>query len=105
MVSIPEELLEQFERGNVLLFIGDRISRDAEGQTITDRLAAKWAARCNALDGGTLSFPEVAQAYEDEKGRHALVQLVRDQLEAWGDEPQPAHRLADRLQRAGHHLP
>jgi hypothetical protein len=97
MVPIPEELLEQFERGNVLLFIGECISRDAKGQTFTDRLAAKWAARCNALDGGTLSFPEVTQAYEDEKGRHALVQFVRDQLEAWGDEPQPAHRLIARL--------
>ena len=30
MIQIPPELLDQFERGNVLLFIGERIGRDAE---------------------------------------------------------------------------
>ena len=93
MVPIREELLEQVERGNVLLFIGERITRDAEGQAIIDRLTAQLAARCNVADEAELSFPEAAQIYEDEQGLRALVQFVRDQLEALGDEPQQAHRL------------
>ena len=93
MIPIPEELLEQFERGNALLFIGERITRDAEGRAVIDRLVAQLAARCNATDEGELSFPEVAQAYEDEKGLQALVQFLRDQLEELGDEAQQAHRL------------
>src|SRR5262249_17267770 len=31
--------------------------------------------------------------YEDAAGRQALIQFVRDQFEALGDEPQPVHRL------------
>jgi len=93
MVSIPEELLEQVERGNVLLFVGERILRDAEGQAVLDQLALRLAARCSIADAEELSFPEVAQAYEDEKGRHALAQFLRDQLEGLGDQPQPVHRL------------
>lgn len=93
MMPIPEELLEQIERGNVLLFIGERIVRDAAGRAILDQLVAQLAARCGITDTEDLAFPEVAQAYEDDKGRQALVQFVRDQLEALGDEPQQTHRL------------
>jgi len=96
MIPVPEELLEQFERGNVLLFIGERITRDAAGQAVVDRLTARLAARCDAPDvagEGEPPFPVAAQAYEGEKGRQALVQFLRDQLEELGDEPQQAHRL------------
>ena len=34
-----------------------------------------------------------AQAYEDQEGRHALVQFVRNELEAAGDAPQSVHKL------------
>jgi len=90
---IPEELLEQFERGNVLLFIGERTARDAEGLTFPDHLTLKLAARCEIDNPEDYTFPEAAQAYEDEMGRHALIQLVRDELEALGDEPQEVQRL------------
>ena len=93
MIPIPEELLEQFERGNALLFIGERINHDTDGQALIDRLAAQLATRCDLSDETTLSFPEAAQAYEDEKGLQALVQFLRDQLEELGDRPQQAHRL------------
>lgn len=91
MIPIPEELLEQVERGNVLLFVGERIVRDAQGQVVLDQLTAELLARCG-IDGA-YTFPEAAQAYEDSKGRQALVQFLRDQLEALGDAPQKSHRL------------
>ncbi len=47
MIPIPKELLEQFERGNVLLFIGERIVRDVEGQAVVDFLMSRLAARCD----------------------------------------------------------
>jgi hypothetical protein len=91
-IPIPEELLEQFERGNALLFIGERIVRDAGGQALVDRLSDQLAARCGAAGEEKLSFLQAAQAYEDSKGRQALVQFVRDWCEAAGEEPQPAQR-------------
>ena len=50
MIPIPEELLEQIERGNVLLFIGERILRDAEGRVFIDQLADQLAIRCGLPD-------------------------------------------------------
>jgi hypothetical protein len=93
MISIPEELLEQIERGNVLLFIGERIARDAEGQAVVDRLAVQLATRCDLKNPEVCTFPEAAQAYEDAMGRQALVQFIRDQMGGLGNEPQRVHRL------------
>lgn len=93
MIAIPEELLEQVERGNVLLFMGELLVRDADGQVTVDRLTHQLAARCGIPDREILSFPEVAQLYQDEKGRHALIQFLRNQLEAIGNEPQHVHSL------------
>ena len=93
MIPIYEELMEQFEKGNVLLFVGERITCDAEGQAVIDHLTAQLLARCELTGESGRSFPEVAQAYEDEKGRQALIQFMRDRLEELGHEPQQAHRL------------
>src|SRR5689334_8987162 len=93
MINIPEELLEQAERGNVLLFFGERVVRDAGGQVVLDQLTAQLAARGGLPDAEDTAFPEAAQLYEDTAGRQALIQFMRDQFEALGDEPQPAHRL------------
>ncbi len=90
---IPEELLEQIERGNVLLFIGERIVHNEKGQTLLEGLANQLAARCSIIDFEDFTFPEAAQAYEESRGRQALVQFVRDHLEPLGTEPQRVHRL------------
>ncbi len=92
VVKIPTELLEQVERGNVLLFVGERLSRDSAGELVLDRLTAELAERAG-LDADLLSFPEVAQAYEDARGRQALVEFVSSRVAALGDEPQSTHRL------------
>jgi hypothetical protein len=93
VIPISEELLEEIERGNVLLFVGEYIVRDASGQAVLDQLTAQLAAHCGITDAKDLTFPEAAQAYEDDKNRQALVQFMLDQLETLGDEPQQAHRL------------
>src|SRR5581483_7910444 len=91
--AIPEELLEQIERGNVLLFVGERVVRDAAGNAILDLLTDQLAERSGLPGAEDTSFPEAAQAYQDAAGRRALVQLIADRFEALGDEPQPVHRL------------
>jgi hypothetical protein len=92
MISIPDDLLEQFERGNVLLFVGEQIAPDAEGSTLADRLTAQLSAQCGVAES-RLSFPEAAQVYEDTHGRQALVQFIRDQVQVVGDTAQRSHRL------------
>jgi hypothetical protein len=67
--------------------------RDADGHVLIDRLAEQLAARCETDIAADRSFPEVAQVYEAEKGRQALIQFVRDQLEQLANQPQSIHRL------------
>jgi hypothetical protein len=93
MIPMPEELLDQVARGNVLLFIGDRLARDGHGEVLVDRLVAELVDRADVEFLDDVSFPEAAQAYEDKVGRQALIQFIRDRLEQEGDEPQKAHRL------------
>ena len=92
----PPSCSRQVERGNVLLFVGERIASSG-GKFLPDLLAEELAARGGYDAGEGRSFSEIAQAYEDDHGRQALVQFVRDRLEELGDEPQPAHRLLARL--------
>ena len=96
---IPTDLLEQVERGNVLLFIGERLTHALTGTDALAGLADELATRTGLTD--PLSFPELAQAYEDERGRHALVDLVARHFQALGDTPQPAHRLIAGLTHCG----
>lgn len=94
MNAIPQELLEQIVRGNVLLFIGEETARDRDNRVVDELIAAELSARLNLSKTELLSFPEIAQLYEDEQGRHALVQFLLRRYEALGgDEPQELHRL------------
>lgn len=97
MIAIPEELINQLERGNVLLFIGEQLLTDATGRELFDRLTTELVSRLKIEDMDDLKFPVAAQAYEDEKGRQALVQLVRDWLENLSHQPQPVHHLIANL--------
>ncbi|MGB0383603.1 MAG: HEAT repeat domain-containing protein [Ardenticatenaceae bacterium] len=93
MKTIPEELLEQLEQGNVLLFIGERIVRDGAGEVAFEQLAPELVVRAGIADGEGISFPEIAQLYEDEKGLHELLLFVKSYFEGLGNRPQPVHRL------------
>src|SRR6266545_5266860 len=92
-IWIPRELLEQAAHRNLLLFVGERLTVDARHQPVPDRLIDELAVRYGGADTDRLLFPELAQAYEDDQGRFALITFLRDQLEQLGDDPQPVHRL------------
>lgn len=96
---ISLELLEQLERGNVLLFVGERLARTADGRVCQDQLKAALIGRCAALGAAAAvrpeaTFLEAAEAYADAAGgRQALVQWLRDQEAAPAEALPLAYRL------------
>ena len=97
MIPIPVELLEQFERGNVLLFIGEQLLSDVAGRATIDELTAELVARTQIDHEEELDFPAIAQVYQDQQNRHALVQFVCERLEEPEHKPQPVHHLVAQL--------
>jgi hypothetical protein len=68
MVQIPIELLEQFERGNVLLFVGERINRGVLPSAA--ELAQGLAERCDYPSGEPLTLPRApGQEQAQQAGR------------------------------------
>ena len=94
---IPEELLEQFERGNVLLFIGDGVTRDPEGVVVVEQIAYDLAASrgLGAERGwGGDQFPRSGPGVPGCDGAaSAASSLCANRMEALGDEPQQVHLL------------
>jgi HEAT repeat protein len=94
--SIPIELLEQLERGNVLLFVGEVIHQGILPSST--RLAQELAERCAYPAEEPLTLPRVAGYYEMTRNdRHGLVQFLRDRLETPNMALPRAHDLAVRL--------
>ena len=80
----------------MLLFLGAGITR-AGDRSLLDDLTAQLVARGGLDPAATSSFPDVAQTYEDDRSRNALIQFVRDRVEGLGDAPQTTHRLIAQL--------
>ena len=99
MVALPEALLDEFKRGNALLFVGERIIEDATGQVFVDQLTRQLAQRAEMAPSENCTFSEAAQAYADKAGYHALVSFVRDRFDELGDAPQAIHCLIAGLQK------
>ena len=72
-MDIPQELLEQIGKGNVVLFCGAGISISEGGIPSGNQLARELAQRAGLGDVGTMSLPEVAQNYELKRGRQSLI--------------------------------
>lgn len=94
MSTIPEELLEQLERGNVLLFVGQGIN-DQLLPTVSE-LAQELAERCEYKDE-LRHFPRVAGYYEMVQDRHSLIRFLRERLDTSKTQPSLAHRLIAHL--------
>jgi len=95
-ISISVELLEQFERGNVLLFVGESINRGALPSSA--ELAEELAARCDYPLEEPLTLPRVAGYYEMTRNdRHGLIQFLRDRLDCPVLAPLRVHKLVVQL--------
>ncbi len=91
--GIPPELLEQMQRGNIVLFCGAGISVSEGGIPTGTQLAQELAGRCG-LDSTTgMSLPEIAQVYELQFGHHSLIALIAGWIDDPRHQPLRAHRL------------
>jgi WD40 repeat protein len=88
-MSIPTELVEQFARGNGVVFVGAGLSQGAGLPGWSD-LIRELAAE---LDGCPPDADprEIAQYYDNEHGRNRLVQRLRDRLDTLRITPTPVH--------------
>jgi hypothetical protein len=95
-MALSVELLEQIERGNILLFVGDGIGN---GQLPSaTALADELAARCDYPSDEPRTLTHVAGYYELTRGRNGLVQFLRERLDTTAIAPSRAHQLIAGLQ-------
>ena len=85
--TLPIELLEQFERGNVLIFVGEGIHWGALPSS--DELAQELARRCDYPPSELVTLPRVAGYYEMTRDRNGLIQFLRDRLDTLALRPNP----------------
>jgi hypothetical protein len=87
--QIPLELVEQFSRGNGVIFIGSGLSK-AAGLPDWGQLVEALASELPEFPGGA-DYRDIAQYYEIEFGRNRLVQRVRTALNSVDSRPTMVH--------------
>lgn len=89
MMNISTELVEQFARGNGVIFVGAGLSQGAGLPGWAD-LVRELASE---LDGcpTDVDYREIAQYYDIEHSRQRLVQRLRDQLDTLKVSPTSVH--------------
>lgn len=92
-MEVPHELVEQLQRGNVVLFVGAGLSIGA-GLPGWGALVRPLAERIGYSGDDLL---KAAQYYENRNGRHALITYLRDQLDTTAVESTENHDLLARL--------
>ena len=93
--DIPQELLEEFIRGNVLVFTGEGINRGC--LPLSADLVNELAQRSQYPADEPLEFPRVAGFYEFKLGRHSLVTWLSEKLDMPASQPSRAHDLLIQL--------
>lgn len=93
--AIPVELLEQCERENVLLFMGEGVNHGSLPSSA--ELARDLAQRCEYPPDEPLTLPRVAGYYELVRDRNGLITFLRDRLDVQGLDPPRAHQLIAHL--------
>jgi hypothetical protein len=94
-LAIPEELIEQLERGNVVPLLGPDLSQgqnNEKGLPSLLELSQELARRSGYTDN-SLAFSQVAQHYEIEQERQALISFLRERLTNINVQPLSIHRL------------
>jgi hypothetical protein len=91
--SLPQQLVDEVQRGNVALFVGAGLSMGAGLPGWAD-LIEPLAEQCGCEGDDLL---KIAQAYEDAIGRVALITHLQRELSSVGVEPTANHALLTRL--------
>lgn len=99
MMTPPAYLVEQIIRQACALFIGPDIAETGggyRGLPTSWRLAEELAAGCD-YRGQYRPLPQIAQIYERARGRHQLIDTLRQQLVDPACRPLPIHELIARI--------
>ena len=91
--SPKEYLLKQFEHGNVLLFIGEEIVNDINGEIFWDKLKGLLSESSDETTFNQFHLPKLAQAYEYHYSKNKLIRVLQSQFDTLTDEPQKIHHL------------
>lgn len=95
-MHIPEELLEELQRGNVIPLVGSLINHGV--LPTLPELAKTLARRCDYPPGEKVALGRVASYYLlTTHDRHGLITFLRDRLDRPDVEPSRSHRLIIRL--------
>ena len=87
MTTLPIELIEQFERGNVLIFVGEGIHCSALPSSA--ELAQELAGRCGYPPNEPVTLLRAAGYNEMTRDRNGLIQFLRDRLDTLALRPSP----------------
>jgi hypothetical protein len=96
-VTIPMEVIEQFRKGNIVLFCGAGISLSDNGLPSSALLAQELAQRAHLGDVSKLELPAVAQAYAAKKGMQNLIAYITDRVDHPHHKPLRTHELIAEL--------
>jgi len=92
-LSIPQKLIEQLKKGNVVLFCGAGISVSEGGLPSGGQLARELAEQAGRPEIANAPLPDVAQAYELEMDRHDLVEYIAGRIDDPRYVPLRTHQL------------
>ena len=99
MSDMTPLLVEQIVRRRCVLFLGPDASESAggyRGLPTSWQLADELAGRCG-YRGGYRPLPQVAQICQHARGRHDLIDFLRQRLDAPAYRPLPVHELIARI--------
>lgn len=92
-MDLPHDLIEQLQKGNVVLFCGAGVSVSDGGIPSGGQLARELAIRAGLVDAQNLTLPDVAQAFELEIGHQSLIAFITERIEGAGRVPLRTHQL------------
>jgi hypothetical protein len=95
-MDIPDELVAAIASGNAVLFVGAGLSVGA-GLPGWGQLIGPLADRIGLPASQSGDPLQVAQFYENQRGRQALISYIHDQIDTAGKQPTANHRRLARL--------
>ncbi|MEO7908321.1 MAG: toll/interleukin-1 receptor domain-containing protein, partial [Roseiflexaceae bacterium] len=95
-MNIPDELVAAIASGNAVLFVGAGLSVGA-GLPSWKQLIDPLAERLSLPDNQRGDLLKIAQFYETQRGRHALISYIKEQIDATNSAPTENHRRLTQL--------
>ncbi len=92
MIELCRHLAGLIVEDNAILLVGTDLRRGSDESPLVQQLADALAARID-YQRAERHLPAVARDFQTLKGRHALIEVLQEELERLGTEPAPVHQL------------